>query len=93
MIGALLAIILINIIFRNKAGTPHTLNFNWDPYIKQGSIYVNDIHIHHWLSCFTLLVFLIPFQMTSTSPLLLITNGLLFILMLQGLLYEDRFDF
>ena len=93
IIGALIAIIFINVNFRNQTGTPPTLAFNWYPYVRNGSIFINDIHIHHWLSCFTLLVFLIPFQMTSTSPLLLITNGLLFILMLQGLLYEDRFDF
>ena len=59
MVGALIAIIFINVNFRNKAGSPPTLAFNWYPYIRNGSIF----------------------------------NGLLFTLLIQGLLYEDRFDF
>ena len=93
MIGALLAIIFINVNFRNQTGTPHTLAFNWYPYLRNGSIFINDIHIHHWFICFIFLVFLTPFQIANKNPFLLITNGLLLILMTQGLLYEDRFDF
>ena len=93
MIGALIAIIFINVNFRNQTGTPHTLAFNWYPYVRNGSIFINDIHIHHWFICFTLLIFLVPFQITNKNAFLLITNGLLLILMIQGLLYGDRFDF
>ena len=93
MIGALLAIIFINVNFRNQTGTPPTLAFNWYPYVRNGSIFINDIHIHHWFICFVFLVFLAPLQLTNKNPFLLITNGLLLILMIQGLLYGDRFDF
>jgi len=93
MVGALIAIIFINVNFGNKAGSPPTLAFNWYPYIRNGSIFINDIHLHHWCICFVLLVFLIPIQTTNKNPFLLIINGLLFTLLIQGLLYEDRFDF
>ena len=39
IIGALIAIIFINVNFRNQTGTPPTLAFNWYPYVRNGSIY------------------------------------------------------
>ena len=93
MIGALLAIIFINVNFRNQTGTPPTLAFNWYPYVRNGSIFINDMHIHHWFICFVFLVFLAPLQIKNKNPFLLITNGLLLVLMIQGLLYGDRFNF
>ena len=93
IIGALLAIIYINVNFGNKAGSPPALAFNYYPYIRNGSLFINDAHIHHWLICFSLLVFILPLQITNKSPFLRVFNGFLFTLMVQGLLYEDRFDF
>ena len=93
IIGGLIAIIFININFGNKAGTPPTLAFNWYPYIRDGSFYINNMHIHHWLICFILLIFLGPLQIKNKHPILLITNGILLSLIIQGLLYEDCFDF
>ena len=93
MIGALLAIIFVNINFGNKAGTPPTFAFNWYPYIRNGSLFVDDIHLHHWLICFILLNFFGPMQLTNKNPVLLMMNGIWIILLCQGLLYEDRFDF
>ncbi len=93
MIGALIAIIFINVNFGNKAGTPPTLAFNYYPYIRNGSLFINNTHIHHWLICFSLLIFTLPLQITNKSPFLRVFNGFLFTLMVQGLLYEDRFEF
>jgi len=93
MIGALIAIIFINVNFGNKAGTPPALAFNYYPYIRNGSLFINDTHIHHWLICFSILIFTLPLQITNKSPFLRVFNGFLFTLMVQGLLYEDRFDF
>ncbi len=93
IIGALLAIIYINVNFGNKAGFPPALAFNYYPYIRNGSLFINDAHIHHWLICFSLLVFTLPLQLTNKNPFLLITNGLLLVLMIQGLSYSDRFNF
>ena len=91
MIGVLLAIIFININFGNKAGTPPALAFNWYPYIIQGSLHINGYHIHHWMFSAFLLLFLIPLQINHKNKLLLIVNGFFLTLMIQGLLYEDRF--
>ena len=91
ILGVLLAIIFININFGNKAGTPPTLAFNWHPYIRQGSLYINNYHIHHWMFSAFFLSFLIPLQRSSKNKLLLIANGFLLTIMIQGLLYKDRF--
>ena len=93
MIGALISIIFINLNFGNKAGTPPALAFNYYPYIRNGSIFINDTHIHHWLICLVILIITIPLQITNKNLFLLILNGFLFVLMVQGLMYRDRFEF
>jgi len=91
MIGVLVAIIFVNINFGNKAGTPPTFAFNLPPYIRNGSIFLGDFHLHHWLICLILLGIFVTLQVTNRA--LLIMKGIWFVLLCQGLLYEDRFDF
>jgi len=93
IVGALIAIIFINVNFGNEAGSTPTLAFNSYPYIRNGSIFINETHIHHWFICFVLLVFFIPWQITNKNHFLLILNGFMFVLMIQGLMYKDRFKF
>ncbi len=42
MIGALIAIIFINVNFGNKAGSPPALAFNYYPYIRNGNFFINN---------------------------------------------------
>ena len=93
LIGINLGLIFIIMVFGNKAGEPHNLNFNCGSIIKNGSIYIFNNHIHHWLISLLILLFTIPIQYRSDNKFMSILNGFLIVLMIHGLSYPDRFIF
>jgi len=89
IIGVLLALVIVYINFGNKEGTPPTFAFDWYPWVRDGSIYINDYHIHHWLISFIILIF----TFNKTGKKWSVINGMLVVLVIQGLSYKDRFNF
>lgn len=94
IIGCLICIIFISIIHsNNKSGDKPAISINWYPYIRRSSLFVNDYHIHHWILAALFLLILIPVELKikKKNPVLSIITGFLFVFMIQGLSYKDRF--
>jgi len=93
IIGAFFGLIIIILFFGNKPGEPHKLSFNFRSLIKNGSIYLFNKHIHHWLISLIILLITIPIQYKTNNFYISLLNGFLFIFMIHGLSYSDRFIF
>lgn len=58
--------------------------------ILNGSLRCYNIHLHHWLLSFFLLIFLMLFKRTTFIAFL---QGAATASLIDGLLFSDRFDF
>lgn len=97
-LGFIIGLIFVKLIFNNKEGEPHKLPLNIGSFIKNGSIYIMDKHIHHWLIALIILVFTIPYQIKFKSNLykiksISVLNGFLVLFGIHGLSYKDYLEF
>lgn len=91
--GILSGLIYILSIFgcNLKAGNCHNLNCTIPfLFIKNGSIIINNYHIHHWLIFLFLLFITLFFQ---NNYIVLFIQGFSVVLIIHGLHYDDCFCF
>jgi hypothetical protein len=93
MIGLILGFIFVKLIFNNNEGEPHKLSFNFKNIIKNGSLFIMNKHIHHWLISLVILFITIPYQINCETKNVSILNGFFLLFFLHGLSYKDRFIF
>nr|QFG74401.1 MAG: hypothetical protein [Megaviridae environmental sample] len=91
LFGFIFGIIYIVLIFGNKPGEPHNIPFNLPPFIIDGSIFIKGYHIHHWLLCSIFL--LSNYLLGKKNKYNTMLNSFLLVLIVQGLSYDDRFEF
>ena len=91
--GILIGLLYIISIFGThmKSGNCHNLNFTIPClFIKEGSIIINDYHIHHWL-IFLILLFIT--LLLKNNNIILFIQGFSIVLIIHGLHYDDCFCF
>jgi hypothetical protein len=91
--GNLVGIIFILIFFGVdiKPKSKPRIKINIPPFVRDSHIIVGNKHLHHWF--ISLILFSIVFYLNNNYKLFYILEGFFFSLILQGLLYQDRFDF
>ena len=89
--GFIICLLYINFVFKNKAGEPpKRFNISFGNIIKNGSIYLFNKHIHHWLISLIILCFTFK---KNDQIIFGIINGFLFLFLIHGLSYKDCFEF
>ncbi len=91
--GIFIGLIYILLIFgpQIKSGGKHNLNIDIPIlFIKEGSVIINNYHIHHWL-IFSIIFFITLFF--KEHYILYFVRGFAFVWTIHGLLYDDRFLF
>ena len=91
--GIIISILYSIIVLPAKEGISPLINPTIYPLLYNGMIIVplsciKAIHIHHWLICLVCLIYLINYNKYNN-----ILKGFLCGLMIQGLTYQDKFNF
>ena len=92
IIGIILGYIYQKIVLPKKTKTNPKINITFYPILYNGMIIIpynnnSAIHIHHWL-IYSFIMFISIYANLSD-----IINGFSFILIIQGLYYDDCFEF
>ena len=90
--GVIFSIIFCFIQFDGVCGSTPNFHLNDSLFFKKGHIYINDIHIHHWMIGLLLLILLIPIQYYYNKNIISFILGFSIILVNHGLSYDDCFD-
>ena len=61
--------------------------------IRNSSIYLFNIHIHHWIIGTVLLLGIILMEQYYSAKSFSVLKGIAIVLIIHGLMYKDRFDF
>uniref|UniRef100_A0A6C0J3R4 Uncharacterized protein n=1 Tax=viral metagenome TaxID=1070528 RepID=A0A6C0J3R4_9ZZZZ len=93
IIGLILGFIFVKLIFNNNENEQHKLSFNFKNIIKNGSLFIMNKHIHHWLISLVILFITIPYQIKYKNKHISILNVFFILFFLHGLTYKDRFIF
>ena len=91
--GVFMGLVYILLIFgpQIRSGDKHNLNIDIPIlFIKEGSVIINNYHIHHWLIFLTILMITLLFK---EHYILYFIRGFSIVWIIHGLLYDDRFLF
>ena len=77
---------------KNEGEYPNFIRFTFYPFVYKGMIIIpynkkKALHIHHWISCLTILILKLIINISDFF------TGFLLGLFLQGISYSDRFKF
>jgi len=98
LIGMIVGIFYCYFIFPKKEGGEiNYLNKSFGP-IKNGKLYINGYHIHHWLFYFVIAIIIsLYITLFNTSDIikknLYYLLGFSSIMIINGLQYDDAFNF
>ena len=91
LIGIFIGIVYTYFVLPKKEGNEPKINPTFYPFLHKGMIiipysYEKALHIHHWMFCLLICILALIIDIPAMF------TGFCFLLLIQGLTYEDSFD-